>query len=253
MTKVNRTEFLAQLFDDQDDLASSDEENTLDSFDIEGHSDEEENESVLRLNLSDSDNEMNDLFVDQPIKPAYSSVEMFCSSNDLNNHSTQISGSTVDMIGSATSLATCFDKPKKKTIPKSITMASVKQKQKKSSAKALDKPKTIKFNNKTQFIGQGKHSQFIWNKKPPSIDFSSNLNDNPFSCSLKPSVIDFVTISDFFFFLINEKMIQNIVDCTNKKMNRKNKKEDPVNYNEVVGFIGLLLLFGSKSQGTIFL
>ena len=62
-----------------------------------------------------------------------------------------------------------------------------------------------------------------------------------FSLSLLPAVSDFENIDDFFFTLINPIMINKIVEYTNKRLK---DSQDKISFNEMVGFFGLMLLFG---------
>ena len=86
---------------------------------------------------------------------------------------------------------------------------------------------------------------FKWNKSPPDHIVQ---NEFEIKSGLKPSVNHCTTIIDFFFYIINTEMINQILDCTNKKILLKNKNAKALDTNDICGYIGLLLFFGVNNS-----
>ena len=85
----------------------------------------------------------------------------------------------------------------------------------------------------------GNDKKTIWKKSCP---INSEFNSTPvFDPELTPFVENLNTIEEFFNFFIDDQIVTNIVQCTNKRIAEDTKD---VTETEIRGFIGLLLLFG---------
>lgn len=96
-------------------------------------------------------------------------------------------------------------------------------------------------------------SQIIWTKSPSESLKNIDLKDNFTKTSgLKPPVDECSSISDFFRFFINEKMVSEIVEFTNLKLFLEKKENtEPVDNLEMYSFFGILLLLGLTKKNDV--
>ena len=69
-----------------------------------------------------------------------------------------------------------------------------------------------------------------------------------FPSEFKQEVSSLITVSDYFHHFINDEMIDEIVKCTNERFSAQ---EQLLTKNELLGYFGLLLLFGVTKKHDI--